>query len=269
MPIKKIIKWGAAVFAVSAAGFIAFSFFVNEKKKSCLEGEGRPAVEACTFLIGNHTSGYKGGYLLKRSQLLEKAGDWNGVLADLNELLALHASAKLPPEQLLAVYESLVDAHNKKGNAAEARKFAELAAQSGSGRPEIYVSLAGDFLASKKYREAQALLETAGGLEGVKTHSYYNALASAHEGLNDFPKAYDTLKAGLTVRAPRAVLAATSKHLGLVCFELKRYKEAELYLGYTVKAGLDCPECGLLLTTIRGALEEYDTPAPGPRKKLK
>lgn len=269
MPIKKIIKWGAAVFAVSAAGFIAFSFFLNAKKKDCLEGEGRKAAEACTFLINNHTAGYKGGYLLKRAQVLEKAESWDEVLADLDELLALNAAAKVPPEQLLAIYESLVNAHNKKGNPAEARKYAELAAQSGSRRPEIYVSLAGDFLASKKYQEALVLLETAGGLEGAKTHSYYNALASVHEGLNDFPKAYEALKAGLTVRAPRPVLAATSKHLGLVCFELKRYKEAELYLGYTVKAGLDCPECGLLLTTIRGALKEYDKPVPGPKKKRK
>ena len=154
--------------------------------------------------------------------------------------------------------------------AAEVQKYIELAAQGGSREPGIFISLAGTYIEVKKFQEALNLLERPGGLEGAKTHPYYNALAYAYEGLNDFPKAYESLKTGLTVRAPRPVLAATSKHLGFVCFELKRYKEAETYLGYTLKAGLDCPECGLLLTTIRGALEELDdSPAPMPRKKRK
>lgn len=270
MPIKKIIKWGALVFAVSTAGFIAFSYFLDARKKDCLEGEGRKAVEACTFLIGRHTSGYKAEYLLRRARLSQKAESWDEVLADLNELLAIKVAAQVPPEQVLAAYEGLVKAHSKKGNDAEVQKYIELAAQGGSRDPGVYLSLAGTYIEAKKFQEALNLLGTAGGLEGAKTHPYYNALAYAYEGLNDFPKAYESLKTGLTVRAPRPVLAATSKHLGFVCFELKRYKEAETYLGYTLKAGLDCPECGLLLTTIRGALEEIDeSPARRPVKKRK
>ena len=53
------------------------------------------------------------------------------------------------------------------------------------------------------------------------------------------------------------MLADTAKHMGLVCFELKRYKEAELYLGYAQKSGAECPECPLLLTTIRESLGDY------------
>ncbi|MBI4350504.1 MAG: hypothetical protein HY550_03605 [Elusimicrobia bacterium] len=269
MPIKKLIKWGALVFAVSGAGFIAFSFFLSAKKKDCLEGEGRKAAAACTFLIENHTAGYKGAYLLRRAQLLEKDESWDGVVSDLNELLAIKVAGQVSPEQVLAAYESLAAVHARKGAAAEALKFAELAAQNGSKNPGIYLSLAGAFLQEKKFSEALGLLETAGGLEGAKKHPYYNALASAYEGLDDFPKAYGALKAGLGVRAPRPVLAATSKHMGLVCYELKRYKEAELYLGYTLKAGLDCPECVLLQTTIRLALQEDELPDPRPEKKRK
>ena len=53
------------------------------------------------------------------------------------------------------------------------------------------------------------------------------------------------------------VAEITAKQMGLICFELKRYKEAETYLGYVMKAGVDCPECPLLLTTIRESLGAY------------
>lgn len=267
--MKKYTKWIFMAFALSGAAFIAFNFFLDAKKKDCQGGSGAQAIEACTFLIGKHTSGFKGPYLLRRAQLLEKEGKWDEVLADLNELLAINVAAQLPPAQLLAVYESLIKVQSRKGSSAETRKYLELAVQNGSRSPEIYISLAETYMAEKKFQEALNLLETAGAFEGAKNHPYYNTQASAYEGLNDFTRAYDSLKAGLTVRAPRPVLAATSKHLGLVCFELKRYKEAETYLGYTIKAGLECPECALLMTTIRGALAEYDVPAPRVKKARK
>ena len=260
MPIKRILKWGVIVFAVSGAAFVAFNYFLAAKKKSCLEGEGRQAMEACSFLISGHTVGLKSHYLARRAQLLQKGERWDEAAADLNELLAIKSAGKSSPGWVLASYEALAKVHKKKGNSAEVRKYLELAAQNGSKDPGVYISLAEVYLEEKKFQEALNLLEAAGGLEQAKKHSYYNAQAYAYEGLNDFAKAYAALKAGLTVPAPRPVLAATSKHLGLVCFELKRYKEAELYLGYTIKAGLDCPECGLLLTTIRGALEPSEEP---------
>ncbi len=265
--MKKYIKWGFLVFALSGAAFIAFNLYLDAKKKDCQGGSGAQAIEACTFLIGKHTSGFKGPYLLRRAQLLEKEGKWDEVLADLNELLSINIAAPLPPAQLLAAYESLIKVQSRKGASAETRKYLELAVQNGSRAPEIYISLAETYIAEKKFQEALNLLETSGAFEGAKNHPYYNAQASAYEGLNDFSRAYDSLKTGLTVRATRPVLAATSKHLGLVCFELKRYKEAETYLGYTIKAGLECPECALLLTTIRGALEEDESPSRPAKNK--
>ena len=267
--MKKYTKWIFMFFALSGAGYIAFSFFMAGKKKDCLEGTGSAAVEACTFLIGNHTSIFKGPYLLRRAALQEKAGKWDDVLADLNELLAINVSAPLKPEQLVAVYESLVKVQDRKGSSAETRKYLELAVQNGSKTPEIYVTLAQTYIAEKKFQEAVNLLENAGRFDGARKHPYYNALADAYEGLGDFMKAYEALKTGLAVPAPRPVLAATSKHLGLVCFELKSYKEAETYLGYTIKAGQPCPECALLMTTIRGALAEYDRPVSRPKKTRK
>lgn len=264
--MKKYIKWGMIVFAVSGAAYLALNILLSASRKDCLEGEGTKAIEACTFLIKNHTSSYRAGYLVRRAMLSEKAGLQDEVLADLNEIISLKVSGQVQPEQVLAAYESLVKIYLKKGDAAEARKYLELAARNDAKDPEIYISLALSYIEDKKFQEALNLLETAGGLDQAKKHPYYNAQASAYEGLNDYEKAYSALKTGLTVSAPRPVLAATSKHLGLVCFELKRYKEAETYLGYTIKAGLDCPECGLLLTTIRGALEP---PASRPRKKRK
>ena len=121
MPIKKIMKWGVLVFAVSTAGFIAFSYYLNARKKDCLEGEGRKAVEACTFLISRHTAGYKAEYLLRRARLSEKAESWDEVLADLNELLAIKVAAQVPPEQVLAAYEGWSKRIPKKGTPRKCR----------------------------------------------------------------------------------------------------------------------------------------------------
>jgi tetratricopeptide (TPR) repeat protein len=263
---KKILKWGLIIFLVSGAAFIAFNFFLSFKKKDCLEGKGQQAIEACTFLINGHTSSYRAEYLIRRAELLEKENRLDEVIADLNEVISLRSLAQVTPERVVAAYGSLVRLNYKKGDLAEVRKYLELAVQNGSKEPEIYVSLAGIYVEEKKYQEALNLLETAGGFEQAKKHPYYNAQASAYEGLNDYKKAYAALKTGLTVPAPRPVLAATSKHLGLVCFELKSYKEAELYLNYSLKAGLDCPECALLLTTIRGALEPSEEPVRRVRR---
>ncbi|MDO8803012.1 MAG: hypothetical protein Q7R35_01150 [Elusimicrobiota bacterium] len=266
--MKKIMKWVLIVFAVSGAAFVAFNLLLGVKQKDCLEGEGPRAIEACTFLIANHTAGYRADYLVRRAQLLEKRNEWDKVISDLELVIAMKTTAHLPPERVLAAYESLARMHLKKGNAAEIKKYFELAAQNGSKDPEIYISLAGTYVEEKKFQEALGLLVTAGGFEKAKTHSYYNALASAYEGLNDYEKAYAALRTGIALPAPGLILAGTSKHLGLVCYELKRYKEAETYLDYTLKSGMDCLECGLLLTTIRGALAPR-APAGRARKPRK
>jgi len=265
--MKKITKWLLIALAVAGAAFIAFNLFLSVKQKDCLEGDGPKAIEACSFLINKHSAGSRPDYLVKRAQLLEKDSEWDKVISDLNELIAMKVSAQVPHDRILAAYESLYRTHLRKGDSAEFKKYLELAAQNGSKEPKVYLSLAEIYVEDKKPQEALGLLDTASGLVKVKDHQFYNALASAYEGLNDYEKAYGALKTGLAVSAPRPVLAATAKHLGFVCFELKRYKEAETYLGYVLKAGLDCPECGLLLTTIRGALEPPDEQPAGRAKK--
>ena len=189
--------------------------------------------------------------------------DWDRAASDLNDVIALKYSTQSPPAWVVYAYESLGKINSGKGNSAEARKYFELAAQNGSKEPEVYISLAKVYVEEKKFQEALNLLETAGGFDLAKTHPYYNAQASAYEGLNDFAKAYASLRAALLISAPRPVLADTAKHLGLVCFELKLYKEAETYLDYTLRAGVECLECNLLLTAIRESLD----PGPRPAKR--
>jgi|GEM_PF-1936017 len=261
--MKKILKWGLIVFFAAGAFFVASSFYLDAKRKGCTEGVGRQAIEDCGFLIKGHTAGYSAEYLLRRAQLLEKEKRWDEVISDLNQVIS--SKEKVQPAQVLAAYTSLVRINSQKGNSAEVRKYLELAVQNGSKDPGILIGLAGIYIEEKQFQEALGLLAGAGEVDKARKHPYYNMLASAYEGLNDYQKAYAALKEALTVSAPRPVLAATSKHLGLVCFELKSYKEAETYLSYSLRAGLDCPECGLLLTTIRGALE----PSAAPVRRAK
>lgn len=262
--MKKFLKWAAVIFGLSAASFAALAFLVNSKKDACLKGEGRPAMEACGFLLDNYPASRRAEFHARRAALYDTAGRENESVADLKALVALKEQGFAPQPLLLSAYEALVKAYDRRGDQAERRKYMELAAAGGSRVQEIHVALAGQYAEEKRGEEALKLLETAAGL-GKPGHPYYNALASAHEALNDYPKAYDDLKTGLTVNAPRPVLAETAKHLGLVCYELKRYQEAETYLAYALRAGAACPECGLLLTTIRGSL----APAPAPRQKKK
>ena len=184
-------------------------------------------------------------------------------VGDLKALAELKESGLAPQPLLLGAYEALVKAYGQRGDAAGVRKYLELAAGAGTKDAAIYVALAGEYSAEKRSGEALKLLAAADALGAPKGHPYYNALASAYEGEGDFAKAYDALKSGLTVNAPRLTLAETSKHLGLVCYELKRWPEAETYLAYALRAGAPCLECGLLLTTIRESL------APAPRGKKK
>ncbi len=264
---RRIIS-GVIILAAAGMIYTASSLFTSYKKKSCLEKEGSRAIEACTYIISGRASGSKGRYLVRRAELLEKEKRWDELLSDLNAIVALKGSEQARPEWVLAAYEALGKIYAKRGNTAEVKKYLELATLSGSKDLEIYVSLAEAYIEDKKFQEALSLLEIAGGLGKAKKHPYYNALAYSYEGLSDSNKAYDALKTGLSVPAPRPVLAATSKHLGLVCFDLQRYREAEMYLGYTLRVGLDCPECVLLLTTIRGALEPPE-PVSRPKKTRK
>lgn len=262
--MKKPVIIAAVVLALAGAGYLAFSVFSASREKTCMEGEGSDAVDACTFLISWRGESYKRDALARRAQLHKKNKKWDRVISDLNELLAMKTSAPVPPEKTLAAYEALAEAYSEYGSAGDARKYLELATQGGSAQPALYISLAQALLKDKRFSEALALLDTvarfelSGTLEKTLKHPYYNTRASVYEGSADFGKAYGALKTALTVPAPRPVLAATSKHLGLVCFELKRYREAQLYLGYTLKAGLKCPECELLLTAMHGSLDLED-----------
>jgi len=163
--MKKYIKWGMIVFAVSGAAYLALNILLSARRKDCLEVDGTKAIEACTFLINNHTSSYRAGYLVRRATLLEKAGRWDEVLADLSEIISMKVSGQVPPEQILAAYESLVKISLKKGDTAGVKKYLELSAQNGSKDPEVYISLARIYMEDKKFQEALNLLETAGGFE--------------------------------------------------------------------------------------------------------
>lgn len=261
--MMKILKWAGVIFGLSAASFAALLILNGVKRSGCLKGEGRGAVQACTFLLENYPAAYRPELLARRARLYEQTGSLDAMLGDLNALAGLKDSGLAPQPMLLGAYEALVKAYGQRGDAAGVRKYLELASGAGTKDASIYISLAGEYSAEKRSGEALKLLAAADALGTPKGHPYYNALASAYEGEGDFAKAYDALKSGLTVNAPRLTLAETSKHLGLVCYELKRWPEAETYLAYALRAGAPCLECGLLLTTIRESL------APAPRGKKK
>jgi tetratricopeptide (TPR) repeat protein len=263
--MMKLLKWAGIVFGVSAASFAVLLVLNNMKRSACLQGEGRDAVKACTFLLDNYPAAYRADLLARRARLHEQTGRPDKMLADLKAVAEMKDSGLATKPVLLGAYEGLVKVYAAGGDEAEARKYRELAAAEGTKEAAIYISLAEVNAEEKRPGEARKLLEAAAALPQAKGHPYYNALASTCEAEGDYAKAYDALKSGLTVSAPRPVLAATSKHLGVVCYELKRWKEAETYLAYAIRAGAPCLECGLLLTTIRESL----APAPVVRVKKK
>lgn len=253
--MSNIVKWALIVLAAAAAGFAALRMTANTQKATCLTGEGRPAMEACSFVVKWGGGDNKTEALFKRSRLYARQQLHERELADLEAILPAVNSAGLTPARRAEIYAALSSAYGRGGDSEKALKYSELAVQTGGSGPAVYLALAGAYIDLGRHAEAAALLEKADGLE--KNHIYYNALAAAYSGKGDYPKAYEALKAALKVKAPRPVLAATAKQMGMVCFELKKYKEAELYLGYAQRSGADCPECPLLLTTIRESLGAY------------
>lgn len=264
--MSKFFKLAAGVLGAAAVAAAALLLLNNAKRGACLKGEGRQAVEACTFLLDKYPAAYRAGLLSRRAALYAKLGRQDEGAADLKAVAALAAPGQADKALLLAAYESLVKFYADRADQAETRKYLELAAAAGSADPAVYVALAEEYSAEKRGAEALKLLEKARPL-GKPGHPYYNAQASAYESAGDYAKAYDALKTGLTVNAPRPVLAATAKHLGLVCYELKRWQEAETCLSYALRAGAVCPECGLLLTTIRESLAPETAPAKRVKKK--
>lgn len=262
--MAKFLKFGAIAAGAAVAAAAGLLLFANAKRSACLKGEGREAIDACTFLLGKAPASYRAELLSRRAALNGKIGRQNDYLADLEAVAALKDTGLATKAQLLGAYEPLAGLYSERSDQASARKYLELAAAAGSADPAVYIALANEYSGEKRGAEALKLLETALPL-GKPGHPYYNALAVAHEAANDYAKAYDALQEGLKVRAPRPVLAETAKHLGLVCYELKRWQEAETYLSYALRAGASCPECGLLLTTIRESL----APAPAARGKKK
>lgn len=240
---------------VAGGAFALYSSVTGTKKKDCYGGQGKPAMDACTFLVKWQQGAGKAEALYKRSRLYAVQELYDREFSDLEAILPFIKSPALTPSRRAEVYAALsISAGRKRDNAA-AMKYSELAVREGTADPQVYLSLAGAYIEASRFQEAAALLEGAAGIE--KKHPYYNTLAAAFGGMGNYQKAYEALKAGLAVNAPRPVLAETAKHMGLVCFELKRYKEAELYLSYAQKSGAECPECPLLLTTIRESLGDY------------
>lgn len=254
--MKKAIKPLITVLLLAAVAYVGGNIFVGSKKTGCFGSKGKPAVDACSFLVKWQTGRNKADALYRRSRLYAEGSVWDKELADLEAIVAMKDAA-LPKERMAYVYVGLAAASARNGDEAGALKNAELAVKEGITDPGVFLSLAGAYIEGKQYRAAVALLESAPIPDGEKGHPYYNAIAAAYSGTGDYAKAYYALKKGLEVKAPRPVLAATAKQMGLVCFELKRYKEAETYLGYVMRVGGDCPECPLLLTTIKESLGSY------------
>jgi tetratricopeptide (TPR) repeat protein len=253
--MSNIVKWALIALAVVAAGYAALRVMANTQKETCLNGEGRPAMEACSFVVKWGGGDTKTEALFKRSRLYARQQLHERERADLEAILPAVNSAGLTPARRAEIYAALSAAYGRGGDQEKALKYSELAVQTGGSGPAVYLALAGAYIDLGRHAEAVALLEKAEGLE--KNHTYYNALAAAYSGKGDYRAAYAALKAALKVKAPRPVLAATAKQMGMVCFELKLYKEADLYLGYAQRSGADCPECPLLLTAIRESLGAY------------
>lgn len=254
--MKKAIKPLVTIILIAAVAFVGVNLLLSSKTTACFGSKGKPAVDACSFLIKWKSGAEKGEALYRRSRLYAEGSVWDKEQADLESIVSMQG-AGLSRERMAYVYVGLAAAYGRKGDEAGALKNAELAVQQGITDPGVFLSLAGAYIEAKQYRSAVALLESAPIPDAEKGHPYYNALAAAYGGGGDYAKAYYALKKGLEIKAPRPVLAATAKQMGLVCFELKRYKEAETYLGYVVRVGGDCPECPLLLTTIRESLGSY------------
>lgn len=237
--------------------YVGLLVLTNMKEEACFSAKGKPATDACSFLIKWRSGHDKAEALYRRSRLYSEGSLWDKELADLEAILAIK-DASLSKERMAYVYVGLAVASGRKGDQAALVKYSEQAVKEGITDPGVFISLAGSYIEAKQYRQAVTLLEAAPIPDKEKGHPYYNALAAAYSGAGDYPRAYYALKKVLKdVKAPRPVLAVTAKQMGLICFELKRYKEAETYLGYAMKAGGDCPECPLLLTTIRESLGAY------------
>lgn len=250
-----VVKKALAGLVVCAAAFAAFKVMVDSRKAACLNGEGRPAMEACGTLVKWGTGAAKAEALFKRSRLYARQQLHDREFSDLEKILPVINSGGLAPARRSEIYAALALGSTRKGDAAASLKYSELAVQADASNPEVYLSLAGAYIDANRPADAAALLEKAAGME--KKHPYYNALAAAYSATGEYTKAYAALKEALKLKAPRPVLASTAKQMGMVCFELKSYKEAELYLSYAQRSGADCPECPLLLTAIRESLGAY------------
>ena len=252
--MNKIVKPLLVLVVAVVAGFVWLNVLTGSKRETCFNMTGKHAVDACAFVIRWRGGSEKAEALYRRSRLYAAGEAWDDEKADLDALLAMKDSAGLGKERLTNVYVGEALLASRKGDEASARKYSELAVQTGNAGAGVYISLAGAYIEAKQYKQAVDLLTGASIPDTEKGHPYYNALAAAYGGLGDYARAYYALKSGLAVKAPRPVLASTAKQMGLVCFELKRYKEADTYLSYAQRSGAECPECPLLLTTIRDSL---------------
>lgn len=256
MDKAKFIKNSVLLAVLAGLAFGLIRVRAGTAKTDCFSGTGDDAVSACSFLINWPVGGDKDEALYRRSRLYSASSDWKAEKADLQRILS-GGMAGLAKGRQAQVYTALAAVSARLQDEASVVKYSRLAVDSGSSDPGIYLAVADAFLDGKQYSQAADILLKAPIPADQKDHPYYDALAAAYSGMGNYAGAYEALGTALrNVKAPRPVLAATAKQMGLVCFELKRYDEAKLYLGYAVKAGADCPECPLLLTTINGSLSD-------------
>lgn len=264
--MKKYLKMAALAAAAFAAAFGAFAGLKKYKRAECFGGASPQALAACGWLLERAGAPERAALYERRAAIYAKAGRRELLAADLRALAGLAEAGAATREQALRAYEALARLGGEAGGQAEAAKYRELAAAAGSADPAVLVPLAEARSEAGDWAGARKLLSAA---RGDRDHAYYNALATVQEGEGDYPGAYATLKAALALPGGKEALGETARHLGSVCYELKKYGEARTYLSYARDSGVPCLECGLLLTILREKAPAAAPAAGKPARKQK
>lgn len=255
--MKKIIMISVAVIVALGASVLGLFYFIGKKHANCMNGEGQPAIEACTFMIKYYPAPLqKVTYLLKRSTQYTKADNLKAGAADMEEILSLNEKEKLNmPEDILArVYNYLASEYGSSGDMEKGIKYAELAMKAGSEDPAVYINLSSVYIKEKRYQEAVESLKTAQKLDPSNSATYFNYALIAL-AVPDYPLGYSYLKKSESYRnaetaqgkLPAIKEVRFHKTMALACMGLKRYGEAEEVLTRLMESGQDCPECPDLL----------------------
>lgn len=255
---RKIMIAVGALLGLTAAGLVAGKLMVGSKAEACRGGEGEAAIAACTWIIAKVPPAVlsRSGYRVYRAGKYHAAGRDAEAVADLEAVLAAGASgeAKTPETEDLTLYENLALYNEAAGKRAEALKYADLALQKGSGLPELHVMRARDLLASGKYTEALADLQLA-EKQQFSSAALYITKGAIHRNLGEYEKAYVALSMAVPMSVSPGDAAAVGKELGLVCYKMRKYKEALGYLKKAQASGAPCPECPPLIAELEKAAQ--------------